>query len=63
MMLSCPKISIDYKEDENDNVVDSILSKDDNKLSKIESVVNIATLIEKLESLELQESRILKKKQ
>ena len=55
------KISIDNKEEDSDNVIESILNKNDDNISKSELDDNIATLIEKLQSLELQESLIPEK--
>ena len=46
------KISMEHKEDD-DNVIDSILNKDDDNISKSDLDGNIATLIEKLQSLDL----------
>ena len=54
------KISMERKEDD-DNVLDSILNKDDDNISKSDLDGNIATLIEKLQSLDLQESIIPEK--
>ena len=50
-------ISMEYKEDD-DKVIDSILNKDGGNISKSDLDGNIATLIEKLQSLDLQESII-----
>ena len=47
------KISMEHKEDD-DNAIDSILNKDDENISKSDLDGNIATLIEKLQSLDLQ---------
>ena len=55
------KVSMDNKEDDNDNVVDSILNKDDDNISKTELDGSIETLIERLQSLDLQESLIPEK--
>ena len=54
------KISMEYKEDD-DKVIDSILNKDDDNISKSDFDGDIATLIEKLQSLDLQESIIPEK--
>ena len=54
------KISMEHKDDD-DNVLDSILNKDDDNISKSDLDGNIATLIEKLQSLDLQESIIPEK--
>ena len=54
------KISMEHKEDD-DNAIDSILNKDDENISKSDLDGNIATLIEKLQSLDLQESIIPEK--
>ena len=54
------KISMEHKDDD-DNVLDSILNKDDDNISKNDLDGNIATLIEKLQSLDLQESIIPEK--
>ena len=54
------KISMEHKDDD-DNVIDSILNKDDENISKSDLDGNIATLIEKLQSLDLQESIIPEK--
>ena len=55
------KVSLDNREDDNDNVVDSILNKDDDNISKTELDGSIETLIEILQSLDLQESLIPEK--
>ena len=55
------KVSMDNREDDNDNVVDSILNKDDDNISKTELDGSIETLIERLQSLDLQESLIPEK--
>ena len=55
------KVSMDNREDDNDNVVDSILNKDDDNISKTELDGSIATLIERLQSLDFQESLIPEK--
>ena len=54
------KLSLEYKE-EDEKVVDSILNKDDDNISKSDLDGSIATLIEKLQSLDLQESIIPEK--
>ena len=54
------KLSLEYKEDD-EKVVDSILNKDDDNISKSDLDGSIATLIEKLQSLDLQESIIPEK--
>ena len=51
---------MERKEDDG-NVLDSILNKDDDNISKSDLDGNIATLIEKLQSLDLQESIIPEK--
>ena len=43
---------MEHKEDD-DNVIDTILNKDDDIISKSDLDGNIATLIEKLQSLDL----------
>ena len=55
------KVSMDNREDDNDNVVDSILNKDDDNISKTELDGSIETLIERLQSLDFQESLIPEK--
>ena len=52
---------MDNREKGNDNVIDSIFNKDDDSISKTELDGSIATLIERLQSLDFQESLIPEK--
>ena len=52
---------ISLNQDEHENMIESILNKDEDNISKSELDDNIATLIEKLQSLDVQESMIPEK--
>ena len=54
-------ISLDHKDHDDDKDIESILNKDDENISKTDLDSNISTLIEKLQSLDLQESIIPEK--
>ena len=52
---------ISLNQDEHENMIESILNKDEDNISKSELDDSIATLIEKLQSLDVQESMIPEK--